>query len=230
MSYTWASWQSCRRCSDGPSPGGRALLAWGLETFPTARSLGVFVCRPVRGGQGLSIHACGRAVDFGFPMIGGRANPDGHRLVARLGEHGRRLGVQAAIFDRRIWSATSPQGRRYDGVAPHRDHVHAELNITAGARLTLATLRAVLGDARQEAGMQARRGDHGGHVASIQRALENWRDGVTGGHGIDGVFGGDTEDAVKAYQKAAELPEGRYQPGVVDGYTAALLSRYDPAT
>ena len=145
-----APWIPCTRCGAGPDPGARALLAWGLETYRLVRSLGIYVCRPVRGGRSLSVHACGRAIDFGVPVDdAGRAV--GYDLVARLGTHGVRLGVQLMIFDRTIWSATrDPAGERYQGVHPHRDHVHVELTPTAAARLNLATCRAVLGGPNEE--------------------------------------------------------------------------------
>ena len=147
----WARWEApSSRCAAGPASGARALMAWSLETYAEAFSMGIYNCRPVRGSTAPSVHGEGRADDVGFPIIDGRANPAGHRLVGRLGEHGKRLGIQAVIFDRTIWSATSPGGRRYDGVAPHRDHAHIELTRAAAGRLTLATLRAVLGGPDEE--------------------------------------------------------------------------------
>lgn len=140
----WAGWTGCPSCSTGPASGALALLAWLLETYPQGKSQGIFNCRDVRGSTSLSIHACGRAVDFWLPYVNGNANPIGHDIVRRVGEHGKRLGVQTAIFARQIWSARSPAGRAYTGVHPHNDHIHWELTPTAADRLTLATLRHVL--------------------------------------------------------------------------------------
>ncbi len=142
----WAVWEGAVRCTSGPEPGARALLAWLEETFPQGRSLGIFNCRNVGGTLTKSLHAEGRAVDYGMPMVGGRGSPEGHEIVRRVGQHGRRLGLQAAIYDRMIWSARSPNGRPYTGAAPHFDHVHLELTRQAGRSMTLTTFRSVLGD------------------------------------------------------------------------------------
>jgi hypothetical protein len=143
----WASpWEAATRCTGDAEPGARALLAWLLENYDDGFSLGIYNCRSVRGASTKSTHGEGRGVDFGLPMINGRANPIGHGIVPRLGAQGARLGIQTVIWDRRIWSAASPNGRPYTGVAPHYDHLHIELTRAAAAQMTLATFRAVLGE------------------------------------------------------------------------------------
>lgn len=76
-----------------------------------------------------------------------------------------------------------------------------------------------------------KRGDRGRAVRAFQHALiaEAKLSGRAGGnplprYGADGDYGAETEDAVKAYQRGAELPE----TGSVGDVTAALLSRYIP--
>ncbi len=145
-----APWHSCSDCSGGPQPGARALLAHYLESVPDGTSLGIYNCRQVRGASSLSIHACGRAVDCGIPTTAA-----GHRAMyaylAALAPHAEGLGVQLVIFDRTIWSAKrAPEGEPYRGVHPHLDHAHVELTPKAGEALTLATLRARVGDFRRE--------------------------------------------------------------------------------
>ena len=141
----WAPWEGAVRCTSGPEPGARALLAWLSESFPQGRSLGIFNCRDVAGTATKSLHSEGRAVDYAMPMVGGRGSPEGHEIVRRLGAHGAALGLQAVIYDRTIWSARSPSGRPYNGASPHFDHVHAELTRKAARAVTLATFRAVTG-------------------------------------------------------------------------------------
>lgn len=51
-----------------------------------------------------------------------------------------------------------------------------------------------------------RRGDHGTAVKKMQRALLLWDTACLPEYGADGDFGGETEKALKAYQKAAGLP------------------------
>lgn len=74
----------------------------------------------------------------------GRGSALGHRLVRELGKVGRELGIQLVIYDRRSWSAVYPNGRRYNGVHPHYDHLHIELTWDAARHLTQADIRRVL--------------------------------------------------------------------------------------
>ncbi len=198
----WAPWEGALRCTGGPEPGARALLAWLLERYPTGRSLGIYNCRDVRGGSARSLHSEGRAVDYGMPMVNGRGSPTGHEIVRRLGAHGARLGLQALIYDRVIWSARSPNGRPYTGQAPHYDHLHIELTRQAASSMTLSTFRAVLGGDGKSGhpGRPLRRGDRGEAVRRVQAKL-----GVT----PDGIFGPQTEAAVRQFQASRGL--------VVDG-------------
>ena len=143
---SFATWQGCSDCSGGPAPGARALLAYWLEQTPDeATSMGIYNCRPVRGATSLSIHACGRAVDMGVPV-----SVAGHRMMMqflnKLGPHAEGLGIQLIIFSRLSGSARNPWPTQYNGVHPHFDHAHVELNERAARDLTLATLRDRVGD------------------------------------------------------------------------------------
>lgn len=146
---TWASWQGADDCTDGPTSGARHLLAYLAESWPQGSSMGIYNCRSVVGGSTTSLHGEGRAVDWGMPMHRGRGTRVGRSIVDALGAHGRRLGIQAVIYDREIWSEKSPDGRYYGGQHPHYDHLHIELTWEAARRLTLATLREVAGDRRK---------------------------------------------------------------------------------
>lgn len=141
----WARWEGARACTTGPQPGARALLAWIAETYP-GYSVGIFNCRVVAGTGTNSVHGEGRALDWGLRQPSpSRANPVGHRILQHIGAHGDRLGIQTIIWDRRIYSRSSPEGRTYTGRSPHLDHLHIEETWAAARNLTLATLRAVLG-------------------------------------------------------------------------------------
>jgi hypothetical protein len=142
-------WEACRDCSGGPAPGAVAMVAYWLESYEgIARSLGIYNCRPVRGSSSLSVHACGRAADLGVPVTA-EGHEAAYEFLRRLSPHLMRLGVPYFIFNRRQWSARrDPAGELYAGVHPHADHIHLELTAEAGRRLTLATLRAVVGDFR----------------------------------------------------------------------------------
>jgi hypothetical protein len=208
----WAAWTGCFACSGRPMPGAVALLAWFRENSPEGRSMGIYNCRPVRGASSMSIHACGRALDWGMPMLNGRGSAAGHALVRRVGAHGRRLGLQAVIYDRRVWSARSPDGRYYGGVAPHYDHLHLELTPAAGRSLTLATLRSVLGrPAPQEDDVYVvRYNQRGARVQRVQRVLQAAGRKAGLGDllprwGIDGHYGAETAAGVDRMAARAGL-------------------------
>jgi hypothetical protein len=67
---------------------------------------------------------------------------------------------------------------------------------------------------------QLRLGDSGNAVKKHQEALNAWNDKL--GLDPDGEFGGNTENATKQYQKAAEID----QNGVIDGVTSSMLMSY----
>lgn len=197
---SFAPWTGAgSHCSGSATPGARALMAWCLEQFPVATNGGIYVCRPVRGGTSLSLHAVGRAGDVMFPLVAGNPNPNGLRLVQLLRPKAAQLGVQCLIWNRRIWSAKSPgvAGRPYNGVNPHHDHVHFELSPTAGLHLTKATVKAVMGAIVTPQGRPVLTlGSEGAAVAFVQRKL---------GLVADGQFGPRTAAAVREFKRGHGL-------------------------
>lgn len=67
------------------------------------------------------------------------------------------------------------------------------------------------------------RGDYGSAVRAMQEALLRWDPDCLPEYGADGDFGEETEDAVKAFQRAAGLPV----TGVYDAATRAKLTGAD---
>lgn len=66
------------------------------------------------------------------------------------------------------------------------------------------------------------RGDYGSAVTAMQQALLAWRPDCLPRWGADGDFGGETEDAVRAFQKAEGLPvTGVYDEATRKALTAA---------
>lgn len=201
---TWAAWEPATRCTDGPRPGAKALWQWVDETWPGLyRFGGIYNCRPVRGGTSRSVHSEGRAVDAMIRPVGGKGDPRGYELLNALASHGKRLGVQCVIWDRQIWTAKSPGGRRYNGQAPHYDHLHIELTRKAGESLTVADLRRTVGGGPPAPSTPARRTLRltsplmsGADVAQVQAKLRATP---------DGVFGPATRQAVKQFQQANGL-------------------------
>lgn len=213
----FAPWTGATRCTDGATPGARALMAWVLANTAGARSLGIYNCRTVRGGSTTSTHGEGRALDIAMPMSSGRGSPAGRRLVALLAKDAAKLGIQALIYDRTIWSAKSPSGRRYTGVHPHYDHVHVELTRTAGAKLTKATISSVLSGtsskrpkvslrniraaARTDPAAEQGKASHAADVRIVEAALRAEK--LLGSrYGKDGAFGTATIAAYSSWQRS----------------------------
>jgi hypothetical protein len=176
-------------------------------------------CRTVVGGSTTSAHGEGRALDIGMPMKNGRGSAAGHRLVKLLGTVGKKLGVQAIIYDRTIWSAKSPGGRRYTGAHPHYDHIHVELTRSAASNLTKATIRGLLNPSsgskygpfkntkpgtRTIGQFKTRAWSAGSDVKDLQSVLNAWYPKLSKLK-VDGYFGPATSSRVRHLQKAASL-------------------------
>lgn len=169
MVYNFDPWQGASRCTGGPEPGAVALMKVILRRHPRGRSLGIYNCRTVRGGSTTSLHGEGRALDVGFPMNNGRGSAAGYALVKQLGERGQKLGIQAIIYDRKIWSAKSPGGRAYTGAAPHYDHVHVELTKDAARTLNVNDIEKILSGKAARIALLRRR------IRRYQRQIEEWQ-------------------------------------------------------
>ncbi len=141
----FVGYQGAVRCTDGPTPGARALMAWflGAHALHGGKNLGIFNCRTVRGGSTTSLHGEGRAADLGVNPHGAAYGGD---VAEQLRVHSAELGVQCVIWNRRIWSGAYPtEGfRPYAGTNPHLDHVHVELSWDAARTLTAARVEQIL--------------------------------------------------------------------------------------
>ena len=143
---TWEA--AASRCSGKVQPGSAELMAWAVETYGKRglRNWGIYNCRTTVGGTNRSIHGDGRACDFGFPLVNNRANPVGWEVVNALLPHVRALGIQMIIWDRRIWSARTPNGAPYggSGKSPHIDHIHVEQTWNSARTLTRERVRQIV--------------------------------------------------------------------------------------
>lgn len=231
----FVAWEAAERCTGGPEKGAVALMAWVLGRYERqgAYNLGIYNCRTVRGGATTSLHGEGRALDIGLPMSSeGRGTKDGHAIVERFRRVGEQLGIQCMIYDRRIWSARSPDadGRPYTGVSPHYNHIHLELSRSAARNLTSDRISGVMGgrpvppprpvrfgrfntDAKPGE-RRLRLGSAGDDVMFVQSFIGEGRCGTN-----DGYFGRDTKAGVRWYQDL----RGVRASGVVDGDTWAQL-------
>jgi hypothetical protein len=143
---THRKYEPATRCTGGPSPGAKALMAWFTGAFGHlgGKNLGIYNCRPVRGStMTTSLHGEGRACDLGINPHGAEW---GTSLAEMLRTRSGELGIQCLIWDRRIWSAAYPDAgwRLYSGTNPHRDHIHLELSKASASGLTPQTIQRVL--------------------------------------------------------------------------------------
>lgn len=184
------------------------LMAYLLRRFLYSRSLGICNCRNIGGGATRSHHSECRAGDWGIPTgAGGSFIPAlGNPVHELLGPHGKRLGLDHLILNRRIYSARSPDGRYYSGASPHYNHAHIGINSAGAARLTMATLINVLGDVG--AGIPLPPGDDEDMEKYITGQQENLNAaGYKGANGkvltVDGIYGANTQFAEAARDKDA---------------------------
>ncbi len=147
-SFSFARYQPADHCEAAAGAGARAILAFCLDQWSFASSMGIFNCRNARGSTSLSHHAEGRAIDIGIPTFSPTKadSAKGMQVAEALGSNGRRLGIDHLIYDQKIWSARSPGGREYTGAHPHFDHIHAGLTRQSATNLTYATVKSVIGN------------------------------------------------------------------------------------
>lgn len=147
-------YQYAYECVGGEKPGARALQNFLLEEIGQAPGVetvdsGIYNCRPIRGGRGMSTHSEGRALDTGFRFPGGGwpteeiKEPAIWMWMDRLIERAECLGVLYIIYARK--SRRPGAGwKPYRGSSPHFDHAHIELSRQAAAALTPEYVRKVL--------------------------------------------------------------------------------------
>jgi hypothetical protein len=208
MAILTSGYVGAKACTSGPTPGAKNLMSWWLRDYAPrgGTNLGIFNCRPVRGGVVTSLHGEGRAADLGTPT----SNTWSFAAMDKLRLHSRELGIQCIIHNRKIWSASGgPDWRPYKGVAPHFDHGHVELTPEAARTLTLAKIDSVLSPPVAIKGKAGdgilERGDRGPAVEQLQRVLRAWYPRDLTWLVVDGDFGQRTEDAVRYAQAKHRL-------------------------
>lgn len=144
----WASYEYARGCTGGARPGAVALMSWINRNYPKSKNWGIYSCRMIPGSNSMSLHGEGRALDVGYSLVDGKANPDGYRLFAHLKAHAVELGIQGIIWDRKI-STNRGDNRPYSGgpdvTSAHVDHLHVELTNAASRTLTPAKIAQIMG-------------------------------------------------------------------------------------
>lgn len=129
------------RCLGRAQPGAVVLMDF-VRAHWQVSNLGIYVCRDNSGGSGKSVHAEGRALDFG---VASAHKAVGDHLSRWLVQHAPDLGIQRVIWYREVWDVPRrDEGwRHYTGSSPHTDHVHVELAWPPARSLTRAQCEAV---------------------------------------------------------------------------------------
>lgn len=206
---------------------GAIMMAYRYKV-PTSY-VGAYACRQVTGGSSWSGHAWPLAMD-----VNAKTNPyKSHKPFIRTIKWGIETDMPATMIGE-IESITASGkqafwwGGRYRTI---KDAMHFEVNVT---------LEDIAG------GVYAPRGFYGGGgtvpeqgedemvlknghqpspsaaVKKHQQALIAWNAAALPEYKDDGDFGGETEEWVKNYQKAAQMD----QTGMIDGVTSSLLMAY----
>lgn len=220
-------YQAAAKCTSGPTTGAKALMSWFLGAYADdgGKNLGIFNCRPVRGGKNTSLHGEGRAGDLGVNPHGAAW---GWEVANFLVQNSAELGVQCVIYARKIWSGSYPDKgwRDYTGAADHFDHLHVELTWWGAQNLTVALINAEAGTkplppppppaASSPSGRLLQRGSKGADVEALQRRLN--RDyGSYSKLKPDGDFGPATDKVVREFQRRSRM--------VVDGKVGPATRR-----
>lgn len=140
------------RCSGRAQPGTLALREGVRASFPGIGDLGIYNCRPTRGGGSLSTHGEGRGWDAACNATTASGKALGDRLAAALIKYHHVLGIQRIIWNRRQWDVNSGAWRAYGGVSPHTDHLHIELCWSAARDkpLTVGYVKQVLSGTQED--------------------------------------------------------------------------------
>lgn len=176
----WATYEYATRCSGGPKPGAVALMSWINKNYPKSKNWGIYNCSKIPGSSSLSIHGEGRALDVGYALVGGKANPDGYKLFNHLKAHAVELGIQGIIWDRKI-STNRGDNRAYSYRGPdvtlaHVNHLHIELTRAAANSLTLAKISQIMGSASDFTGGDT---DFGGGDFAPSSEVTSFLSGLT---------------------------------------------------
>jgi hypothetical protein len=143
--------------------------------FGPTHFMGSYNNRNVRGGSTKSLHAYGRAFDIGASK----------EIMYKISRYLQKVpNIQYVIYNREI-SYRGGAWRKYTGVNPHTDHVHADFPVdfrysgAVGAPGTGAPT--------------VKEGSTGGWVETLQSFFSGLK--------MDGKFGKETEKAVKDFQE-----------------------------
>lgn len=127
-------------CADGPRPGALAFRDAVRQTWPGLTDLGVYNCRRSRGGRALSMHADGRAVDFGLPA--GCSTGEGQAIASELVARSAAYGITRVLVCELEWQVGESWSTPSESLQHLHDgttgpaHIHVELSQQAADAMT----------------------------------------------------------------------------------------------
>jgi hypothetical protein len=150
------TYQPATHCTHHDSRGARMLQSWLTLNRKLGVSFGIAQCRHVEGSRTISLHAEGRALDWGLNAFSPTEGAEGRylmRLFLARDRSGtphalaRRMGIEELIYNCRYWAAGMAAPRKYgycydstgqlkdhlDVALAHQNHIHIGLN-KLGAR------------------------------------------------------------------------------------------------
>jgi peptidoglycan hydrolase-like protein with peptidoglycan-binding domain len=152
------------------------------DRFGPTHFMGAYNNRNVRGGKSKSMHAYGRAFDIGGSK----------EVMYKISRYLQKVpGIQYVIYNHEISSNNGPfrPYRPGPGGSPHEDHVHADFPKNFRYKGGLAGAPTV------------KEGSAGGWIETLQSFFSGLK--------MDGIFGAETEKAVKKFQEQRNLePDG----------------------
>lgn len=170
-----------------------------MNRYPRTYSLGVYNCRLP------SLHSCGKALDLGIPLIGGKANTAlGDPIVQFLDQFANEFGLMGQIWNRVRYDLKTPRGRVYTGPHPHHDHNHIEQRLWHAQNRRYADYVRIAGEPIAIGGgfdmlAASKVGDKGPHVSALQTMING--SGFDAGT-VDGVYGSKTSSGLLALRKS----------------------------
>lgn len=217
------------------SPNMKVIKAWVEASFDGITHVGVYNCRRISGSQTYSQHSWPNAIDIHVTNGTWTATPAekavGDAIFAALldkfGDHLKEKLWWTMNHWNHIHVSTYPYGYSTPPCAGGAQRIKFKDGHVEYAAFPLTISPPPVQGGGNEGGdddMALKRNDKGGAVRKLQNGLLGWDADILPQWGADRDFGAETENAVKAFQAAFDLPV----TGQADGITFSLIMEFLP--